>query len=59
MGMVIAILHDGQSIIFIFGGSGRFSAGGAIMLKTELRVTLMTGNGNGLVGGLRHINLAL
>jgi hypothetical protein len=29
------------------------------MLKTKLRVTLMTANGNGLVGGLRHINLAL
>jgi hypothetical protein len=29
------------------------------MLKTKLRVTLMTGNGNGLVGGLRCINLAL
>jgi hypothetical protein len=29
------------------------------MLKTELCVTLMTGNGNGFVGGLRGINLAL
>jgi hypothetical protein len=29
------------------------------MLKTKLCVTLMTGNGNGLVGGLRQINLAL
>ena len=58
--MVIAILHDGQSTIVTFGGPAPFCAGGAgVMLKTKLRVTLMTADGNGLVGGLRFIDLAL